>query len=109
MANEAMSQLETAIRRKASNDATLQFRKDWEAMSKPGWSVGTRPDGWTTEDSNQLKALGEKYLKYQIIPKAEEKAIREFIGSYEQLVHQFPSLVESTVDGIVHERETQHG
>ena len=103
MASEMISQLERSIRDKAGKDATVQFHKDWEQMHKGGWPVST-DQVWTTEDANTFKALGEKYLKHRIIPKAEEKAVREFMVSYEQQVHQFPSLVEETAEEMVREQ-----
>lgn len=107
MASEAMSQLEKSIRHKAMMDATVKFNRDKQALLSQGYTLSSKI--FTHEESDQLKALLDKFLKHEVIPKAEEKAVRDFLGSYEQLVQQFPSLVQNEVDGIVHERETQHG
>ena len=101
MANEAISVLERNLRERAVIEATNAFAKAKQALLNPGWPISTNSSAgadakvWTSEDSNQLNALLEKFLKIQIIPKAEEKAIREFMNSYARLVVELPALQEA--------------
>ena len=95
MANEVIGGIERALREKAAMDATRKFHQAMKDLLTPGYPVSSNKDEFSSEDFNELKKLLERFLKFMVIPKAQDMAVRLFVANYEQLVAELPALQET--------------
>lgn len=96
MANQVMSEIERGIRDRAQVEAVRVFSKKRQELLGMGWPVPS--SAFSNEDYDALKTLLEKYLNKVVIPRAQETAIRAFLGNYEHLVVELPALQEAAYE-----------
>lgn len=91
MANETMGKLEEAIRRKAQNEEAVKFETDYDNFFRGAyWEM-------SNEEQRQMGTIKAK-VKQKRLSDAGDKAVLEFIGTYRNLVVQFPDIVEQVAE-----------
>ena len=96
MANQVMSEIERGIRDRAQVEAVKAFAQKKQELLGMGWPVSS--SAFPNEDSDALRTLLDKYLNKVVIPRAQETAIRSFLGNYERLVVELPALQEAAYE-----------
>lgn len=89
-----MSELETSIRTKAINEASIKFNTYLTEAIKMGWSVSTA-DRAVHEAA---RGAMDTYFKQVVAPKVAARAVDNFLQSYQKLVVEFPQLVGEPTD-----------
>lgn len=94
--NRRVGSMEEAIRKDAARTAGIAFHNQFRALfnNALNWTKNFTYDDWKA-----LERLADKYKDSIAIPLAEEAAIKQFLGTYEKLTIEFPSLIEAMAEG----------
>lgn len=84
-------QLEQLIRQRAINKAKATFELAMNSTLSPGWSM-SYSDKFSSKDWDEFRRLQWAFFDTQIAPKVADKAVHEFLASYEKLREDFPDF-----------------
>lgn len=96
--NRRVGSMEEAIRNDAARTAGIAFHNQFRALFNNAHAY-TWTKNFTYDDWKALERLADKYKNFIAIPLAEEAAIKQFLGTYEKLAIEFPSLMEAMAEG----------
>lgn len=106
--NRRVGSMEEAIRKDAAQRTNTAFHNQFRALFNDAHSA-TWTKGFTYEDWKDLERLAFKYKDSIAIPLAEEAAIKQFLGTYEKLTIEFPSLMEAVAADAFEEGRQNNG